>query len=53
MKQSLSKNGWSFVTGEDEKRPINNPVLRTVRQISFEAIKTFQRIDIEKESKLI
>ena len=44
--------GWSFVTEQGEKTPFNNPVLPSIRQISYEAIETFRRIDIEKESKL-
>jgi len=45
--------GWIYkndATGEE--RPLNDPIPPCIRQIAYEVLETFKRIDIEKESKL-
>jgi hypothetical protein len=44
--------GWSLVDSKGQRVPLNDPVLPSIRQISYEAIETFNKIDISNQSKL-
>lgn len=44
--------GWSLVNSSGESVPLNDQVLPSIRQISYETLETFNTIDINKESKL-
>lgn len=47
-----NKIGWFIVNSAGENVSLNDPILPSIRQISYETLETFKNIDIEKESKL-
>jgi hypothetical protein len=47
-----NKIGFHMVNSIGERVPLNDPILPSIRQISYETLETFKNIDIEEESKL-
>jgi hypothetical protein len=47
-----NKIGLHKVNSIGERIPLNDPILPSIRQISYETLETFKDMDIEKESKL-